>query len=129
MVGAVRWTVCPGAMSPVLKALFRAVKVWSTLSSFVTVILAPTATVKSSGWKAKFLMMMWIDDTGAEEVLEAADELAGSDELVAEEEWGVLGVLEEQAARASAPADTKTTRPKGRRRQSCRRLVIDRRAR
>ena len=122
MVGAVRCTVCPGAMSPVLKALLRAVKVWSTLSSFVTVILAPGATVKSSGWKAKFLMMMWIEDTGAEE---AEEELAAGGEVVLLDELDVL----EQAARARAPAQSSATMPIGRRPHRSRRAIVESRGR
>lgn len=114
--GAVRCTVLPGAISPVLNALFRAVKVWSTLSSLVTVMVAPGATVNVSGWKAKFLMTMCMDAAGvfvddapvlvAEALaLAGAVALAGSvlrtAELVADD------VLE-HAASPTAPTKTKT---------------------
>lgn len=95
-------------MSPVLNALFRAVKVWSTLSSLVTVMVAPGATVKLSGWKAKFLMTMCMEAAGVfvEDAPElAAEALALAGAVLRTAEPVVDDVLE-QAASPTAPTKT-----------------------
>lgn len=110
MDGAVRCTVSPGAISPVLNALFRAVKVWSTLSSLVTVMVAPGATVNVSGWKAKFLMTMCMDAAGVfvEDVpLLAVEAPALAGAVLRTAELVVDEVLE-HAASPTAPTKTRT---------------------
>lgn len=110
MDGAVICTVLPGAISPVLNALFRAVKVWSTVSSLVMVMVAPGATVNLSGWKAKFLMTMCMDAAGVlvEDVPAPVAEalaLAGAALRTAEP---VADDVLEHAASPTAPTKTST---------------------
>jgi len=83
-------------MSPVLKPPLDDVTVWATWSLLVTVTVAPGATVRVLGAKAKFLMVMaW-----APVVVEEPDAVVG---VVGAAVVGVLLPELEHAARSRAP--------------------------
>ena len=57
-LGNVKLKLFPGERSPELKAPWSAVTVWVTVSLFIQVTFVPVFTVRDTGLKAKFIIVM-----------------------------------------------------------------------